>query len=120
MHWAVFYPLMQSLQESATTWATVFSTAISFVGLIQSRTWLAGIGALCFGVSIIAGVYARRERSIVDSAEVNIEGRNIDSLNIANLRRRVNRSLVIQEANHAATVEGDPCVEPAGRVHRGH
>jgi hypothetical protein len=83
---------MQSLQESATTWATVFSTAISFFGLIQSRTWIAGIGTLCLGVSIIAGVYARRERLIVDSAEINVEGRSIDSLNIANLRRRVNRT----------------------------
>jgi len=32
---------------------------------------------------------------------------SIDSLNIANLKRRVNRTLVIQEAHHTARIEGE-------------
>jgi hypothetical protein len=98
---------MQSFQESLTGWATLFAAFVSFVGLIQSRTWLAGIGAFCLIGSVITGVYARRERRIVNSAAVKIEGQNIDSLNIANLRRRVNRSLVIQEADHVAAIESE-------------
>ena len=79
---------------------------MSLIGLIQSRTWLAGFGVLFLGTSLVAGVYARRARLVVSSAAVSIEGHSIDSLNIANLRRRVNKSLVIQEANHVATIRG--------------
>ena len=35
-----------------------------------------------------------------------IEGQGIDSLNIANLKRRVNRTFVVQEAQHTARIEG--------------
>jgi hypothetical protein len=35
-----------------------------------------------------------------------IEGQSIDSLNIANLKRRVNRTFVVQEAMHTARIDG--------------
>jgi len=88
------------------TWSTILGTALSFFGLIQSRAWLTFVGALFAGISIIAVLYARKERLVVNSAAVKIEGRSIDSLNIANLRRRINRSFVIQEAHHIAEIEG--------------
>src|SRR5207244_4209444 len=44
---------------------------------------------------------------IVKSAAVKVEGRSIDSLNVATLSRRITRSLVIQEAHHAAKIEGE-------------
>ena len=97
---------MQSFQESLTAWATLLGSIISLVGLIQSRTWLAGLGTICLLVSIAAGLYARRERAIVNSANVTIDGQNIESLNIANLRRRVNSSLVVQDARHTASIKG--------------
>ena len=98
---------MLSFEETAAAWATILGTLLSVVGLIRSRAWLTGISLLFVGVSIIAGLYARRQRLIINSAAVNIEGRGIDSLNIANLRRRLNRSLVIQEAHHVARIEGE-------------
>ena len=36
-----------------------------------------------------------------------IEGYTIDTLTAANLRRRVNRSLIVQEAHHVARIEGE-------------
>jgi hypothetical protein len=42
----------------------------------------------------MAGLYARKKQLRLNSAAIKIEGRSIDSLNIANLRRRINRSLV--------------------------
>jgi hypothetical protein len=98
---------MQNIQESLRTWATLLGTTVSFIGLIQSRTWLAGITALCLVVCIVTAAYAKRERRVIDSASVTIEGQNIDCLNIANLRRRVNTSLVIQQAHHTAKIEGE-------------
>jgi len=97
---------MNSLQESLASWATIVGTILSLVGLIQSRAWLTGVSLLFVVVSIITGLYARRQRLLVDSAAVKIEGRSIDSLNIANLRRRVNGTLVIQEAHHVAEIDG--------------
>ena len=44
---------------------------------------------------------------LVSSATVKIEGRSLDSLNIANLRRRRNRSLVMQEAHQVARINGE-------------
>jgi hypothetical protein len=98
---------MQTFQESLTAWATLLGALISFIGLIQSRTWLAGVGTLCLMAAIGAGAYAQRERRLVMSASVRIDGASIDPLNIANLRRRTNSSLVVQEAHHNATIEGE-------------
>ena len=98
---------MHSFQESLVSWATILGTFLSVFGLVQSRPWLIGMSALFFGTSIIAGLYARQEHLIVNSGGVKIEGRSIDSLNIANLTRRRNRTLVIQEAHQVARIEGE-------------
>lgn len=103
---SLFTPL-QSLQETLAGWATILGTIFSVIGLIQSRGWLAGISALFVGASIVAGLYAKQKRLAVDSASVKVEGHSIDSLNLANLRRRVNHSLVIQEVSHSARIEGE-------------
>lgn len=52
-------------------------------------------------------LYARRERLARDVASTVIEGYSIDSLNIANLRRRLDREFVVQEADHTARIEGE-------------
>jgi hypothetical protein len=58
-------------------------------------------------LSIIFGLYARKKRLALNAASTEIEGHSIDSLNIANLKRRVNRTLVIQEVHHTARIEGE-------------
>jgi len=98
---------MNSLNESLGSWATALSAIVSFLGLIRSRTWLTGIGVCFMATSILALAYARKERLLVKSAAVKVQGRSLDSLNIANLRRRVNHSLVVQEAHQVATVDGE-------------
>jgi len=87
---------MHSPLDSLAAWATILGTVLSVVGLIQSRAWLTGISLLFVVASMTVVLYARKQRSILKSATVKIEGRSIDSLNIANLRRRINESLVIQ------------------------
>jgi len=74
---------------------------------MQSRAWLVFTSLLFVCVSIIAGSYARRKHLALDAASIVIEGHSIDSLNIANLKRRVNRTFVIQEAHHTARIEGE-------------
>jgi hypothetical protein len=47
------------------------------------------------------------KRLTLNAASTEIEGHRIYSLNIANLMRRVTRTLVIQEAHHTVLIEGE-------------
>jgi len=98
---------MDSFKNSLAYWTTILGAVAAFIGLIQSFSWLAGIGILLLAVSIIAVAYGTKQRELLNRAVLRIEGRSVDSLNMANLRRRVNRNLVIQEARNAATIRGE-------------
>jgi len=90
--------------ESIASLATIVGAIVSVLALLQSRTWLVVTSLLFICLSISAVLYARRERVTLNAASTVIEGRSIDSLNIANLRRRLNRTFVIQEAHHTARI----------------
>ena len=97
---------MQYLPETLASLTALLGPIATIIGLIQSRGWLTGIGAALFCISVVAIVYARGQRQRVESGSVEIEGVSIDSVNAANLRRRVNRSFTIQSAEHIATIDG--------------
>jgi hypothetical protein len=96
------HPLLQSL----ASFTAVVGPAVTLIGLIQSRGWLAGLGAVFVCLSIVAIVYARSQRLRLDAASVEIEGMSIDSLNVANLRRRVSRSFFIQTVDQIVMIDG--------------
>ncbi len=98
---------MQITLESLVALATIVGTATSIFAVIQSRSWLVFTSLLFVGISIVVGLYARKKRLALNAASTEIEGHSIDSLNIANLKRRVNRTLVIQEAHHTVLIEGE-------------
>ena len=98
---------MNSFRNSLAYWTTVLGTVVAFFGLIQSLSWLAGIGALLVAGSILAVAYGRQQHQLLNSAILRVENRSIDSLNMANVRRRVNQTLVIQEAFNTATIRGE-------------
>jgi len=97
---------MQYLLNTLASLTAILGPIAAILGLIQSRGWLTGLGTIVFGISIVAVVYARSQRQRIDAASVEIEGISIDSVNAANLRRRVNRSLTIQTADHIVTIDG--------------
>ena len=97
------------MRESADTiasWASILGSLVAFFGLIQSQTWLVGVGFCFLGISTVAVFHAWRTRQFLQSASISVEGLNLDSLNIANLRRRSNHSLVLQRAYQLARIEG--------------
>ena len=98
---------MQYSLESLVALATIVGTATSIFAVIQSRSWLVFTSLLFVSISIVVGLYARKKRLALNAASTEIEGHSIDSLNVANLKRRVNRTLVIQEAHHTARIEGE-------------
>ena len=93
--------------ETLAALATILGAAISVLALLQSRAWLVLTSLLFVGMAIAACFYARRERLARDAASTVIEGYSIDSLNMANLRRRLDRDFVVQEADHTARIEGE-------------
>jgi hypothetical protein len=95
-------PLLQSLASLTA----VVGPVVTLIGLIQSRGWLAGLGTVLACISIIAVLYAKKQRLRVEAASVEIEGISIDALNAANLRRRVSRNFMIQNVHHIVTIIG--------------
>jgi hypothetical protein len=93
--------------ETLAALATILATVISVLALVQSRAWLVLTSLFFVGLAIVAGFYARRERIARACASTVIEGYSIDSLNIANLRRRLSRGFVVQDADHTARIEGE-------------
>jgi hypothetical protein len=98
---------MQFSLEFLVAIATIVGTVTSILAVIQSRSWLVFTSLLFVCLSIAAGLYARKKRLTLNAASTEIEGHSIDSLNIANLMRRVTRTLVIQEAHHTVLIEDE-------------
>lgn len=93
--------------ETLAALATILGTVISVFALLQSRAWLVLTSLFFVGLAIAAGLYARRERLARGAASTVIEGYSIDSLNMANLRRRLDRGFVVQDADHTARIKGE-------------
>lgn len=101
---------MESFKDSVAFWSSILGMVLGFLGLIESSRWLAVLGLLLVAGSVAALLYARRQRQRLKLAAVTIEGRSIDSLNAASLGRRLNRSLIIQEADQVATINREDLV----------
>lgn len=97
---------MDSWQNSVAFWATIVGTLVGLFGVVQSLTWIA-LAGLVVGIGAIGTLfYAHKQRELLKSADLTIEGRGIDSLGMANLRRRLNRTLAIQEVRNLAVIDG--------------
>jgi hypothetical protein len=87
--------------------ATIVGTLVSLLGLLQSRAWLLLTSLVFVCVAIFAGYQARKGRLAMEAASIVIEGHSIDSLNVANLRRRVNRTFFVQDVQHTVRIAGE-------------
>lgn len=97
---------MIDARENAASWVSIFGSALALLGLAQSEPWLAGLGIAFSAASASTALYLKRKLHVGHSPGIRIEGLNLDSLNIANLRRRLNRSLTIERAFHVAIIDG--------------
>jgi hypothetical protein len=97
---------MAPSNSDLATWASLLGAIATVLGLLQSATLLVAVGAFAVGVSIFALAKAGSGRKVLRSAAINIEGLNLDTLNLANLRRRLNKSLVVHRAYHLARIDG--------------
>jgi len=98
---------MQFSLDTIAALATVVGTAVSILALFQSHEWLMLISSLVVCLSLGVGWYARQKRMLLNSAATVVEGYSIDSLNIANLRRTVNRKFTVQAVHHTVRITGE-------------
>jgi hypothetical protein len=97
---------MTDAAKNLVPWASLFGSAIALLGLFQGNTWLIVAGVVLCSAWALSAVYFRRNRNAFERAGVTIEGLNLDSLHIANLRRRLNTSLTLQRAFQVAIING--------------
>ena len=93
-------------QRNLASCASILGSAIASLGVIQSEAYLTLFGIACSGASAAAALFWKRYQLTPHSAAVSIEGLNLDSLLVANLRRRLNKSLVVERAFHVAIIDG--------------
>jgi hypothetical protein len=86
---------MDSFKDSLGYWSSILGAALGLLGLIESLQWLAISGLIVLAVSVGALFYAEKQRQRLKLAAIRIEGRSIDSLNLASLGRRLNRTLAL-------------------------
>jgi len=98
---------MEAFENSLAFWSSILGTAIALLGFVNSSRWLAVLGLFLIAASVAALLYIERQRQRLKRASIKIEGRSIDSLNVASLGRRLNRSLVVQEVNQIAIITGE-------------
>jgi hypothetical protein len=98
---------MNAFKDSLAFWANIVGTLVAIFGVLQSRSWVVAAGVFIVLGSISALGYASRQRTLIESAALKVAGRSIDSLNLATLQRHVSRSLVIQQAENTAVIDGE-------------
>jgi len=97
---------MTDVRETVALWACLVGSALALLGQFQSLASITFAGICLSGVSATFAVYSRRNRSPIQRAGISIEGLNLDSLHIANVRRRLNKSLTLERAFQVAIVNG--------------
>lgn len=86
-------------------WSSLAASTAAILGLTQSQIWLALLGTSICAASAAGELYLQHKRHR-RSGGLTIEGLNLDALYLANLRRRMNRSLELQRAFQVAIIDG--------------
>ena len=97
---------MTDVRETVALWACLVGSAVALLGQSQSLVSIAFAGICLSATSATVAVYSRRNRSPIQRSGVSIEGLNLDSLHIANVRRRLNKSLTLERAFQVAIING--------------
>ena len=98
---------MRTLESQLGLWSGVVGLALTVGGVIHSRNWVAVLGAVILAIAALIGFHAWRIRNKIKQSTIEIQGRRIDSLNVANLSRRRNQTLGISRAAHAARIQDE-------------
>lgn len=97
---------MQMVLQVLATVAAILAPLSTIIGLVQSRGWLTAFGSVVVLILCGVAIWVLHTRRRMAAVSVVIDGNSIDSVSAANLRRRIDRNLMIQTAEHTATIDG--------------
>jgi len=100
------YIYMINARETLAVWASAFGSAFALLGVAESQSWLALLGITCSAGSVATTQISKRNRRLAHFALSSGEALNLDSLLIANSRRRLNRTLMLERAIQVAIIDG--------------
>lgn len=97
---------MINARENLAFCANLLGCAIALFGVGDSQPSLALLGIGCSAASTMTILFLKRNQRRSLSPAPRVDGLSLDSLLVANSRRRLNRSLVMERAVQVAIIEG--------------
>jgi hypothetical protein len=97
---------MNNARENLTPWTTLLGSGTALLGVLQSAPALILAGITLSAAAASAALVSERRLRGADPMPPKIERLNLDSLHVANLRRRLNKSLKVERAFQVAIIEG--------------
>lgn len=93
-------------KENISLFIGVAGFLLSFYGLIENKLYILLFGVSSYIVAICFAFKLTKEKQRYSKANIEIEGHRIESLNLANITRKQNKTFFIQQAKHIATIRG--------------
>ena len=97
---------MSQAVESIALWSEIIGEVVAVYSMIESHTAKTLLGALFFSTSILLTFRIFNLKKYIKTTNTVIGDKKIDALNVANIVKKVNTSLKIQEATHLIKVHG--------------
>lgn len=97
---------MADARENLTRLVTLLGSSIALLGVVRSEPWLILVGIACSAASTTSALALQRNQAHTHPVGLSIDGFNVDSLHIANIRRRLNKSLTLTRAFQVAIIDG--------------
>ncbi len=86
--------------QQISFWIRLLGIIISVYGLFQNRSFYIILGVVFFTSSALLSLKLLSTKRKLKKSNIILEGRSIDALSLANLKRLHNESLKVQEAVH--------------------
>lgn len=100
-------PFVESLQQTIALWLSMVASFVKVADTIRTESIVTTLTAFAFSFAALIGVCVQRGRVFAPALAMFIGDRSLDSLNAANLRRRVTDDVFIQDAHHTAVINDD-------------
>jgi hypothetical protein len=98
---------MDNIKKTISFWSGTIAFSISIYGLISNRKIFTLLGVSFFALSAVLAFRLLEIKRQTKKTNIVIDGKRIDALNVANLTKKPNKSLKIQEGTHFTRVEGN-------------
>lgn len=98
---------MESLQQTIALWVSILESAVRLSQTIHADSLKTILSACALSFATLLAVQVQRSQFITNVNGISLGNRSLDSLNAANLNRRVTGNLFIHDAHHTVVIKGE-------------